>query len=55
MPTFWYKGSAENNWKWQVRKIVLPRKNNSPDSKADFTEKLLFGIWKLILSVWHIK
>ena len=30
-------------------------KNSSPGSKADFSEKFLFGIWMLILSEGHIK
>ena len=41
---FWYKGSAENKEQWKTRKIILSLKNSSSDSKADFSEKLLFGI-----------
>ena len=32
-----------------------PLKNSSPDSKADFSEKLVFGIWRFILSRYNIK
>ena len=51
--TFWYKGSAENkeNGKFE-KKLYL--KNCSPGSKADFSEKSKFGIWKLILSRYDI-
>ena len=37
--TLWYKGSAENKDKRQGRKQIIPLKNTSPDSKADFWEK----------------
>ena len=48
--TFWYKGSAEDKDKWQVRKRAISLKNSSLDSEADFSEKSLLGIWRLILS-----
>ena len=32
----------------QFEKRALSLKNSSPDSKADFSEKFLFGIWRLI-------
>ena len=38
--TFWYKGSAENNEKWQVRKKALFPKNNNPGLKADFPQQV---------------
>ena len=37
--TFWYKGSAENEEKMQVRTKAPFLKNNSPDWKADFPKK----------------
>ena len=38
---------TRGNDKFEKRALSL--KNISPDSKADFSEKLLFGIWRLIL------
>ena len=48
--TFWYKGSAENGKNDQFEKNVMSLKNSSPGSKADFSEKSKFGVWRLILS-----
>ena len=54
--TFWYKGSAEIEETNQVRnKHAISLKNSSPDSKADFSEKFVFGIWRLIFGRYDIK
>ena len=36
-------------------KMSVSVKNSSPGSKADFSEKFLFGIWRLILSRYNIE
>ena len=46
--TFWYKGSAENKEEWQVRKKALFLKDNSPDWKADFPQKVKKNIKNII-------
>ena len=35
--------------------MPLSLKNSSPGSKAVFSEKFVFGIWRLILSRYDIK
>ena len=35
--------------------MSLSLKNSSPDSKADFSKKLVIGIWRLILSRYNTK
>ena len=47
-------GSAENEENDMIEKGTISIKNSSPGSKADFSEKLPFGIWRLILSAGHI-
>ena len=41
------------NYKFEKKPLSL--KNSSPGSKADFSEKFLFGNWRLILSRYTIK
>ena len=41
--------------KIEFEKTFLSHKSSSPGSKADFSKMLVFGIWKLMLSVWHMK
>ena len=53
--TFWYTGPAENNGKLQFQKRAIPLKDSSPDSKADFSEKSLLGVWALILGRYDIR
>ena len=53
--TFWYKGLAKIKEKVKFEKMSLSCKNSSPGSKADLSEKFVFGIPMLILSRYHIK
>ena len=54
--TFWYKGLAKKKQKIKFeKKAALSLKNRGPGSKAGFSEKVLFGIWRLILSRYNIK
>ena len=53
--TFWYKGSSGKKENDKFEKRALSLKNSSPDSKADFSKKVLFLVWRLILSAWRIK
>ena len=39
----------------KLEKMSVSVKNSSPGLKADFQQKNVFGIWRLTLSVWHIK
>ena len=48
------QGFSRKHGKCQVRKKDCIYQNSSPDSKADFSEKSLFGIWKLILGRYDI-
>ena len=54
--TFWYnirvRPKTKKNDKIEKRTTSL--KNSSPDSKADFSEKLVLGIWRLILVRYDI-
>ena len=43
---------TRTNDKFKKRTIYL--KDSSPDSKADFSEKLLFGNWRLMLGRYDI-
>ena len=52
--TFWYRGSAENQKNDKFQKRAISFKNSSPDLKADFSEKSLFGISRLILSRYDV-
>ena len=40
--------TSKNKWSLSLR-------NSSPDSKADFSQNFSSGIWRSILSAWHIK
>ena len=47
-------------WQKTMKKVKFEKKavswkNSSPGSKADFSEKSLFGIWRLILGRYDIK
>ena len=54
--TFLSEGLAtKNKQKSNLKKIPFSLKNSSPGSKVEFSEKLLFGIWKLILGRYNIK
>ena len=52
--TFWYKGSAENKENDKFEKRATSLKIGSPDSKADFSEKSLFGSWRSTLVRYDI-
>ena len=41
--------------KYKFEEISVSVKISSPSSKADFSEKCLLGIWRLILSRYNIK
>ena len=43
---------TKENSKFEKRTISL--KTSSPYSKADFSEKSNFGVWKQILGAWHM-
>ena len=57
-------GFGQEQEKNKFEKRALSLKNSSPDSKVDFSEKLVFGIWTvifnilrrydIILDIWHI-
>ena len=53
--TVWYQGLAKTMNNDKFKKSPLTLKNSSPDSKADFSQRLLFGIWSLILIRYDIK
>ena len=40
--------------KYKFGKRAIPLRKSSPDSKTDFSEKSLLGIWTLILSRYDI-
>ena len=49
------KGFGKNHGNNEFEKRPLSCKNNSPGSKADFSEKFLLGVWRLIWSRYDIK
>ena len=46
----WFWQKIRENIKFEEERL-RSLKNSSPGSKAGFSEKVLFGVWRLILSV----